>query len=103
MGDQSQQSDSVGLIALVETGDEEVLGLGAGYLKRSPFAQGWVSKVKNMPVNAGDASLKPGSGKPPSGGNSNPHQDSCLVNSMDSEAWWAIAHGIAENWTQLSN
>ena len=56
-----------------------------------------------MPVNAGDASFIPGSGKPPSGGNSNPHQDSCLGNSMDSKAWWATVHGIAENWTQLSN
>lgn len=45
MGDQSGQSDSVGLIALEETGDEEVLGSGAGYLKRSPFRHSWVSKV----------------------------------------------------------
>ena len=45
MGDQSQQPDGIGLIALVEIGDEEVLGLGAGYLKRSPFAHGWVSQV----------------------------------------------------------
>ena len=45
MGDQSRQSDSIGLTALVETGDEEVLGSGAGYLKRSPFRHSWVSKV----------------------------------------------------------
>ena len=22
---------------------------------------------------------------------------------MDGEAWWAIVHGVAKNWTQLSN
>ena len=29
-------------------------------------------------------------------GNGNPHQYSCLGNSMDRGAWWAIIHGLAK-------
>ena len=36
-------------------------------------------------------------------GNGNPLQCSCLENSMDRGAWWAIVHEIAKSWTQLSN
>ena len=42
--------------------------------------------VKNLPTNAGDlrgADLIPGSGRSPTGGNSNPLQYSCLENPMD--------------------
>ena len=52
--------------------------------------------VKNLPANAGDArdsGLIPGLGKSPRGGNGNPLQYSCLENSMDRGAWWAIVHG----------
>ena len=34
---------------------------------------------------------------------STPLQYSCLENSMDGEAWWATVHGVAKNWTRLSN
>ena len=34
--------------------------------------------IKNLPANAGDAGLIPGSGRSPGGGNGNPHQYSCL-------------------------
>ena len=37
----------------------------------------------------------------PEGGYGNPLQYSCLENSMDREAWWAIVHGITKSWTQL--
>ena len=47
----------------------------------------WASEValvvKNLPANAGDerdASLIPGSGRSPEGGNGNPLQYSCLEN-----------------------
>ena len=46
--------------------------------------------VKNLPADAGDMGLVPGSGRSPGEGNDNPHQYSCLENSMDRVAWWAI-------------
>ena len=39
--------------------------------------------VKNLPANAGDLDLIPGSGRSPGVGNSNPLQYSCLENPMD--------------------
>ena len=30
------------------------------------------------------------------------HSSSCLENPMDRGAWWAIVHGVAKSWTQLS-
>ena len=39
--------------------------------------------VKNLPANAGDACLIPGSGRSPGGGNGNPLQYFCLGNPMD--------------------
>ena len=48
------------------------------------------SVVKNPPVNAGDAGSIPGSGRSPGVGNGNPLQYSCLKNSMDRGAWWAL-------------
>ena len=43
--------------------------------------------VKNLPVNAGDADLIPGSGKSPGGGNGKPLQYFCLENPMDYSPW----------------
>ena len=51
--------------------------------------------------NSGDLGLIPGLGRFPGEGNGNPLQYSCLENSMDRGAWWAIVHGIAKR--QLSN
>ena len=56
--------------------------------------------MKNLPANAGDerdASLIPGLGKSPGGGNGNPLQDSCLENPMDRGAGWATVHGVTED------
>ena len=35
-------------------------------------------------------------------GNGNPLQYSCLGNSMDRGAWWAIVHGVVKSWTRLT-
>ena len=45
----------------------------------------------------------PGSGRFPGGGNDNSFQYSCLKHPTDRGAWWAMVHGVAESWTQLSN
>jgi len=50
--------------------------------------------VKNPPSNEGDIGSIPGSGRSPREGNGNPRQYSCLGNSMDRGAWWAIVHGV---------
>ena len=47
--------------------------------------------------SAGDPGSIPGSGICPGEWNGNPLQYSCLENSMDSEAWWAIVHGVAKS------
>ena len=43
--------------------------------------------LKNLPADAGDVSLIPGSGRSSGEGNGNPLQDSCLENPMDRGAW----------------
>ena len=53
--------------------------------------------VKNLPANAGDKDLTPGSGRSHGGGNGNPFQYSCLENPMDGGAWQAIVHRVAES------
>ena len=55
------------------------------------------SVVKNMPVNAGDAGLIPGSGRSPEKGNGNPLQYCCLENPIDRGGWRAIVHGVAKS------
>ena len=54
------------------------------------------SVVKNLPANAGDMSLIPGSGRSPGEGNGNPPQYSCLRNPMDRGAWGATVHEVAK-------
>ena len=58
---------------------------------------------KTSAHNAGDPGLIPGLGRSPGQGNGNSLQYSCLENSMDGGAWWAIVHGIAKSRTWLSN
>ena len=58
------------------------------------------SAVKNLPAKAGDTRDTvsiPGSGRYPRVGNDNPIQYSCLGNPMDTGAWWATVHGVAES------
>ena len=39
----------------------------------------------------------PGSGRSSGEGNGNPLQYSCLKNSVDRGAWWAIVHGVTKS------
>ena len=59
--------------------------------------------VENLPANAGDPGLIPGSGRSSGEGHGNPLQYSCLENSMDRRAWWAIVHRVAKSQTRLSD
>jgi len=52
--------------------------------------------VKNLPANAGDGGLIPGSERSPGGGNGNLLQY-CLENPMDRGAWQAIVHGVTKS------
>ena len=58
---------------------------------------------KESACNARDAGSIPGSEGSSEEGSGNPLQYSCLENSMDRGAWWAIVHGVTKSWTQLSN
>ena len=58
--------------------------------------------VKNPPACAGvtgDVVSVPGSGGSPIEGNGNPFQYSCLENSMDRGACWAMVHRVAKSRT----
>ena len=57
------------------------------------------SVVKNLPANAGDLSLIPGSGRSPREGNGNPLQYSCLGNPISRAAKWATVHEVAKSQT----
>ena len=52
--------------------------------------------LKNLPANAGDPGLIPGSGRSPGEVNGNPLQYSCLRNPLDRETWWATDHEVAK-------
>ena len=54
------------------------------------------SMVKNLPANAGDVGLIPGSRRSPGEGNGNLLQYPCLGNPMDRGAWWATVHGVTK-------
>ena len=62
--------------------------------------------VKDPPFKAGnvrDTGLIPGSGRSPGGRHGNPLQYSCLETLMDRGGWWATAHVVTKNRTQLSD
>ena len=70
----------------------------------------WASKVvlvvKNLPANAGDASdlgLISVTERSLGVGNGNPLYYSCLENSMDRGARWAVVHGVAKSQRIVSN
>jgi len=64
------------------------------------------SKGKESTCNPGDTrdvGLIPGSARAAGEGNENPLQYSCLGNSMDRGAWWAIVHKVVRSQTGLSS
>ena len=61
------------------------------------------SDGKGSACSVGDPGSITESGRSPGEGNGNPLQCSCLENSMDRGAWWAIVHGVAKSWTQSSD
>ena len=61
------------------------------------------SDGKESACNIGDKSSIPGLGRSPEEGNGYPLQYSCLENSMDRGAWWAMVHGLAKSLTRLSD
>ena len=61
------------------------------------------SDGKESACNAGDLGSIPGLERSPGEGNGYSLQCSCLKNPLDRGAWWAIVHGVAKIWTQLSD
>ena len=52
--------------------------------------------VKNLPVNAGDTDLSPGSGRVLGEETGNPLQYSCLQIPTDRGAWWTMVRRMAK-------
>ena len=61
------------------------------------------SVIKNLPANAGDSGLIPGLVRFPKEGNGYSLQCSCLGNTMDRKAWWAIVHGVTKSQSRLND
>ena len=59
--------------------------------------------MKNLPANAGDRGLIPGSRRYLGEENGNLPQYSCLRNPMDRAGWWATVLGVEKSQTQLSD
>ena len=57
------------------------------------------SDGKESTCNARDLGLTPGLERSPGEGNGYLPQYSCLENSMDRGAWWAIVSGVTKSWT----
>ena len=55
----------------------------------------WLRNSFTNAEDIGDVSSIPKSGRSPGGGHGNPHQCSCLKDSMDRGAWWATVRGVA--------
>ena len=55
------------------------------------------SNGEESSCSVGDLGSIPGLGRAPGEGNGYPLQCSCLENSMDRGAWWAMVYGITES------
>ena len=63
----------------------------------------WWLCGKESACIAGDVGSIPVLGRSPGEGTGNPVWYSCLGNPMDRGAWRATVHGVAKDWTQLSD
>ena len=60
--------------------------------------------VKNLPANASDSGLIPGSERSPGGGNGNHHSVlAWRIPRTGRGAWLAAVHGVANSQTQLND
>ena len=59
------------------------------------------SDGKESACNAGNPGSVPGLGRSPGEENGYPFHYSCLVNSVDREAWQATVHGVSKSQTRL--
>ena len=57
------------------------------------------SDRKQPASNVGEPGSIPGLERSPGGGHGDPLQHSCLENSMDGGAWWAMVHRITKRHT----
>ena len=73
------------------------------YYQTMPGGFPYSSVGKESACNAGDPGSIPGLGRSPGEGTGNPLQYSCLENTIDREAWWAMVYGIAKSQTRPSN
>ena len=69
---------------------------GVTQLDMTEATKSAATAAKNLPANAGDIGLIPGMRTSPGEENGNPLQYSCLENSLDRGAWWAVVHGVAK-------
>ena len=63
----------------------------------------WWLNGKETACNAGHMGSVSGSGRSPGEGHGHPLLYSCLENSMNRGAWWAIVHGVVKSRTQPSD
>ena len=81
---------------------KKIIGFGIRSSQDVPLGFPGGSVVKNPPAKAGDMVFIPRLRRCPRERGGNPLQYSCLENPMDRGAWWAIVHGDAKSWIQLS-
>ena len=65
------------------------------------FPGGWDGEQSTC--NSGNLGSIPGLGRHPGEGNGNELHYSCLENSTDIQAWWAIVHVVTKSWTWLND
>ena len=94
--DKTQSGSEVGGVLVSETFNTRTTGfVGEGWYQYYTQLIG-SSVVKNLPANAGDAGLVPGSGRASGEGNGSSFQYPWLGNPMERGALWVTVHGVAE-------